>query len=57
MNLSKYVPTTTSVIREGFIVLGGLLIAAFILSRFPKMKTFVTGNSLTVNDQNGTNLF
>lgn len=57
MNMKPYIPSAPSIIREGFIVLGGLLIAAFILSRFPKLKTFVTGNSLTINDQNGTNLF
>lgn len=57
MNIKQLIPAPTRVIQEGVIVLGGLLIAAFILSRFPKLKTFVTSNSLTVNDQNGDNLF
>lgn len=57
MDIKQIIPSPTSVIREGIIVLGGLLIAAFVLSRFPKVKAFVTGNSITVNDQNGDNLF
>ena len=44
-------------VREGIIVLAGLLIASFVLSRFPDLQKFVTGNSITVNDKNGNNLF
>ena len=57
MNLKPYIPTGPAVVREGLIVLGGMLLAAFILSRFPALQKFVTDNSLTVNDQHGNNLF
>jgi hypothetical protein len=57
LNLKEIIPPPTDVLREGVIVLGGLLIAAFILSRFPKLQAFVTGNSITVKDQGGNVLF
>lgn len=57
MNLKPLIPSATSVIREGFIVLGGVLIAAFILSRFPKLQAFVRQSSITVDDKSGNNLF
>lgn len=55
--LPAFIPPPTAVVREGFIVLGGVLIAAYILSRFPKVKAFVTNNSLQVTDQQGNNLW
>jgi hypothetical protein len=55
--IKQIVPSWTAVAREGLIVLGGVLIAAWILSRFPSLKAFVTDNSLTVKDGNGNNLF
>lgn len=53
----SYIPSPHLIVRESIIVLGGLLLAAFILSRFPKLKAFVTAQSLTVNDTNNNNLF
>ncbi|WP_373992213.1 hypothetical protein [Duganella sp. BuS-21] len=57
VNLSKMIPTPVEVGREGLIVLGGLLIAAFILSRFPKVRDWVTGQSITVKDNRNNILF
>jgi hypothetical protein len=57
MNLKPYLPSHHEIIREGLIVLGGVLIAAWILSRFPSVKQFVQGNSLTINDQNKQVIF
>ena len=57
MNLKGIIPTGPQVAREALIVLGGLLVAAFILSRFPKLQKFVTDNSLTVKDDKGNTLF
>lgn len=57
MKFKEIIPPPASVLREGLIVLGGVLIAAYILSRFPTVKKFVTDQSLTVNDSAGNNLF
>jgi hypothetical protein len=56
-NLKKIIPPPTSVLREGLIVLGGVLLAAWVISRFPKLKAFVSGASITVNDGNGNNYY
>jgi len=55
--LKKVVPTPTAVIREGLIVLGGVLIAAYVISKFPKLQTFVQDSSITVKDGKGSILF
>lgn len=57
VNLKNIIPTGPQVAREALIVLGGVLIAAFILSRFPKLQKFVSDNSLTVKDAAGNNLY
>lgn len=57
MNLKAIIPTGPEIARETIIVLGGLLIAAFLISRFPTVRKFVTDNSLTVKDGQGRNLF
>lgn len=57
MNLKTIIPTGPQVAREALIVLGGVLIAAFILSRFPALQKFVSDNSLTVKADNGSSLF
>lgn len=57
VNLSKIVPSVPEVAREGLIVLGGLLIAAYVLSRFPKLRDFVTAQSITVKDSRNNILF
>lgn len=57
MKLKTIIPPPEAVLREGVIVLGGLLIAAFVISRFPKLQQFVTGNSITIKNQNGDVLY
>lgn len=46
--MKKIVPTVPEVMREALIVLGGVLIASWVLSRFPAVKAFVTSNSVTI---------
>ncbi|MGZ8301210.1 MAG: hypothetical protein ACXW2U_00750 [Telluria sp.] len=57
MKLPAVIPPPVAVMREGLIVLGGILIAAFILSRFPKVRDWVGAQSLTVRDSNNNVLF
>jgi hypothetical protein len=44
-------------VREALIVLGGVLIAAWVLSKFPALQQFVASNSVTVKDGNGNTLW
>lgn len=53
MNLRQIIPPWHAVAKEGLIVLGGILIAAYIISRFPKLKSFVSDNSVTLKDNGG----
>lgn len=55
--MKDFIPSLPELSREVLIVLVGLVGAAFILSRFPALRDFVTGNSLTVKDQTGQVLF
>ena len=52
-SIAAIIPTGPQVAREAVIVLAGVLIAAFIISRFPALKKFVGDASITVNDANG----
>jgi hypothetical protein len=51
------VPAPTEMLREAIIVLAGVLIASYVLSRFPGLKKYVSDASITVNDKQGNNLF
>lgn len=53
MNIKSIIPTGPQVAREALIVLGGVLIAAFIISRFPSLQKFVSDNSVTVKNEDG----
>jgi hypothetical protein len=55
--LKTIIPTPGEVGREALIVLGGILIAAYIISRFPKLQTFVQASSVTVRDSNKNVIF
>jgi hypothetical protein len=56
--LSKSIfPTGVQVVREGFIVLGGVLLAAFVLSRFPGLRDWVTAQSIVVKDSKNNVLY
>jgi hypothetical protein len=51
--LKQIVPPPVAVLREGLIVLGGVLIAAYVISRFPSVQKFVMANSVTVKTDDG----
>ncbi|MCE3602376.1 hypothetical protein LXA47_01950 [Massilia sp. P8910] len=56
--LSKSIfPTGVQVVREGLIVLGGVLLAAFVLSRFPGLRDWVTAQSIVVKDSKNNVLY
>lgn len=57
MNLKEIIPKPEAMLREGVIVLAGVLLAAFVLSRFPKLQAFVANNSVTVKDPSGNVLY
>lgn len=57
VDLKKIIPTGPEVVREALIVLGGVLIAAWVLSKFPALQQFVASNSVTVKDGNGNTLW
>ncbi|SFV17883.1 hypothetical protein [Pseudoduganella namucuonensis] len=57
MDIKKIIPTGPEVLREALIVLGGILIAAWVLSQFPALRKFVTDSSITVKDTNGNSLY
>lgn len=55
--VKQVIPSPFAVAREGLIVLGGVLIAAYVISRFPAVQKFVSDSSITVKDSKGTVLF
>lgn len=58
MNFVKQVvPPPVAVLREGLIVLGGVLLAAYVISRFPAVQKFVMANSVTVKTEDGQVLY
>jgi hypothetical protein len=57
VKLDKIIPEPTAVAREAIIVLGGVLIAAWVLSRFPALQAFVASNSITVKNDQGATLW
>lgn len=57
VNLTKIIPPVPVLAREIIIVLVGVLGAAYILSRFPKLQAFVSANSVTVKNDAGTTLY
>jgi hypothetical protein len=52
--VKNIIPSPTAVMREGLIVIGGVLIAAYVLSKFPKVQKFVQDSSVTVKGTDGT---
>jgi len=55
--ISEIIPPPTAVLREGLIVLGGVLIAAYVISKFPSVQKFVMANSVKVETKDGEVLF
>jgi hypothetical protein len=57
MKIPDLIPTPTRVVQEGIIVLGGILLAALVLSRFPALRNWVSAQSITIKDPQGKTLF
>lgn len=55
--LKDVIPAPTAMIREGIIVLAGVLMAAYVISRFPALKKFVGDASIKVDDTKGNNYY
>jgi hypothetical protein len=55
--IKEIIPTGPQVAREALIVLGGVLIAAWIITRFPSLKKFVGDASITVKDDTGNTIY
>jgi hypothetical protein len=53
----KIIPTMPELAKSTLITLGGVLLAAFIISRFPTVRAFVAGNSVSVKDASGNILY
>lgn len=45
----KIIPKPEAFAREAVILIGGALLAAFILSRFPKLQTYINTNAKGCN--------
>lgn len=46
--IKQIIPTVPEVLREALIVVGGVLVASWVLSNFPALKEYVTANSVTL---------
>lgn len=56
-NLKNFVPTLPEISKEALTVLAGLLIASYLISRFPAVQRFVASSSITLRDGNDRVLF
>lgn len=57
MSISKIIPTMPEVARSTIVTLAGVLLAAYILSRVPKLRDFVAGQSIRVTDSSNKTLY
>ena len=57
LNLKEILPTPERILLEVFIVAGGVLGAAFLISRFPALQQFVQSNSVVVKSDKGDIIF
>lgn len=53
----KIIPTAPEVARSTLVTLAGVLLAAYILSRFPKVRDFVAQQSIRVTDSSNNTLY
>lgn len=54
MNIKAIIPTPTEVARETLILIGGVICAALILSRFPGLKSWIADQGTVVlKDEQG----
>lgn len=57
MNIKEMLPTPERLVMEVIIVAGGVLGAAWLISKFPKLQAFVQANSVTVKNSQGDVLY
>ena len=57
MNIKEMIPSPERVVMEVLIVAGGVLGAAWLISKFPRLQAFVQQNSLVVKDTSGNVLY
>jgi len=57
--VNKWIPAPHEIVREGFIVIGGVILAAIVLSRFPALKAWIADQgTVTLKDgQTGSTLW
>lgn len=55
--LVNILPTVPELAKSTLITLGGVLLAAFIISRFPKVRAYVAAQSISVKDASGNILY
>ncbi|WP_175048166.1 hypothetical protein [Duganella vulcania] len=53
----KIIPKVPELAHSALVTLGGVLIAAYILSRFPAVRDFVAGQSIRVADSSNKTLY
>ncbi|MBY4945074.1 hypothetical protein K6V92_00350 [Cupriavidus respiraculi] len=54
MNVRSILPTPAEIGRETLIVIGGIICAAVILSRFPALKEWIANQgTVTLKDEQG----
>lgn len=42
---NDHIPKPEAIAREALLVIGGAILASFILTRFPKIKAYINGNT------------
>lgn len=57
MNVKAYIPDHKELVKDTLLMLGSIIIAAYIISKFPGIKNLVESNSLTVKNQDGKVLY
>ncbi len=53
----KIIPSAPEVAHSALVTLAGVLLAAYILSRIPKAREFVAGQSIRVTDSSNNTLY
>lgn len=43
--MSRVLPTSSEVLREGLVLIGGAIVAALILSQLPQLRAWIAANT------------
>lgn len=57
MKVPNFIPSAPEIARETLLVLAATVLAAYIISRHPKLKQFVVSNSVSIKDGAGNSYF